>query len=289
MTPLRNGLVYSKNTMTVRIAQRVGMHKIVDMAKRAGVVDQMAPVLAMALGADEVTPFRMTAAYSAFANGGKRIQPHLIELAEDRTGAVAWKADRRDCPHCDAPYDGGESPRIAPDGTQVMDPITAYQVTSMLEDVTRRGTGAAVGAAFPNRIIAGKTGTTNDYRSAWFVGYTPDLVVGVFVGFDDNRSLGDGETGAKAAVPIFIDFMQDALKDAPADDFHAPKEVKFAYAHGYREAFRPGTEPKPPPPPAAPIALVPGSTPILPGQPPPAAGAPPPPRPSPPPDVHGLY
>ena len=284
-TPFRNGLVYSKNTMTVRIAQRVGMHKIVDMAKRAGVVDQMAPVLAMALGADEVTPFRMTAAYSAFANGGKRIQPHLIELAEDHTGQVTWKADRRDCPHCDAPYDGGESPRIAPDGTQVMDPITAYQITLMLEGVTQRGTGAAVGAAFPHRPIAGKTGTTNDYRSAWFVGYTPNLVVGVFVGFDDNRSLGDGETGAKAAVPIFIDFMQDALKDVPPDDFYAPKDVKFANTHGNREAFRPGTEPKPPAPRAAtPIPAEPAPIPV-PGLPP----APPPPRSPAPSDARGLY
>ncbi len=294
-TPFRNGLVYSKNTMTVRIAQRVGMKKIVDAAKRDGVVDDMAPVLSMALGAQEVTPFRLVSAYAAFANGGKRIQPHLIELAEDHSGQVMWKADRRDCPHCDAPYDGGESPRVPFDGTQVMDPITAYQISLMLEGVVQRGTGAAVGAAFPHQFIAGKTGTTNDYRSAWFVGYTPNLVVGVFVGFDDNRSLGDGETGAHAAVPIFIDFMKDALADAPNTDFAQPKDVKMAYAHGYREAFRPGTEPKPVPvapvTPGVGLAVTPSN---LQGMPniqfaPAAAPPPPPPQKKPPAELKGLY
>ena len=221
-TPLRNGLVFSKNTMTVRLAKAVGMHKIVDAAARFGVADHLPPYLPAALGAGEVTPFRLTAAYSEFANGGKRIQPHLIELAEDHTGQVVWKADRRDCPDCGEPFDGEESPRIPPDGTQVMDPITAYAMTLMLEGVTQVGTGAEVGKTFGARPIAGKTGTTNDYRSAWFVGYTPDLVVGAFVGFDDNRSLGDKETGAKAAIPIWIDFMQDALKDQPVTDFTAP-------------------------------------------------------------------
>ena len=188
MTPLRNGLVFSKNTMTVRLAKAVGMHKIVDAVKRDGVYDTLAPYLPMALGAGEVTPFRLTAAYAEFANGGKRIQPHLIELAEDHTGQVTWKADRRDCPSCDAPFDGQESPRVPPDGTQVIDPVTAYQITLMLEGVTQVGTGADVGRAFGTRPIAGKTGTTNDYRSAWFVGYTPDIVVGVFVGFDNDAS-----------------------------------------------------------------------------------------------------
>ena len=186
MTAFRNGLVYSKNTMTVRIAQRVGMKKIAAAAIQDGVVTHMAPVLAMALGADEVTPFDITAAYAEFANGGRRIEPHLIELGEDHAGHVAWKADRRDCPRCDGPYDGEESPRIGPQGAPVMDPITAYQISLMLEGVTTRGTASAVSQL--GRHIAGKTGTTNDYRSAWFIGYTPDLVVGVFVGFDDDTA-----------------------------------------------------------------------------------------------------
>jgi penicillin-binding protein 1A len=123
-----------------------------------------------------------------------------------------------------------------------MDPITAYQITLMLQGVVQNGTGSAVGAAI-NRPLAGKTGTTNESRSAWFVGFSPDLVAGVFVGFDDNRPLGAAETGAQAAVPIFIDFMREALKGVPPTDFKAPKDVKFVTIAGHREAFKPGTEP----------------------------------------------
>ena len=255
----RSGLVYSRNQMTVRIAQKIGMKKIADTAIRAGVVDSLSPVLAMALGAGETTPFRMTAAYSAFANGGKRIEPHLVELVEDRTGQPIQTVDKRDCPKCAMAYNGEESPRLAPGGTQVLDPVTAYQITLMLEGVTANGTAAAVDAAIPGRHIAGKTGTTNDYRSAWFVGFTPSLVVGVFVGFDDNRSLGEGETGAQAAVPIFIDFVRDVLKEAPVEDFKAPKNAKLVSIHGHVEAFQPGTEPKTPLPgdlpPGAPVPV----------------------------------
>jgi penicillin-binding protein 1A len=123
-----------------------------------------------------------------------------------------------------------------------MDPVTAYQITSMLQGVVQRGTAAAVSSL--GRPLAGKTGTTNEYRSAWFVGYSPNLVVGVFVGFDDNRSLGEGETGATDAVPVFMDFMKEALKGTPVVDFKPPKTAKFGMVRGIREAFRPGTEPK---------------------------------------------
>ncbi len=229
--------------MTVRIAQDVGMKKVSANAIKFGVVDQMAPVLAMALGAAETTPFKLTAAYAAFANGGRKIEPHLIEMAADRQGKAIFRADRRDCPRCGAPFGGEESPRVAPGGAQVMDPITAYQISTMLQGVTQIGTAAAVSSlGYP---LAGKTGTTNDYRSAWFVGYSPDIVVGVFVGFDDNRTLGDNETGAVDAVPVFIDFMRDYLKGKPKKDFTAPADARFALVAGRREAFRPGTEPKP--------------------------------------------
>jgi penicillin-binding protein 1A len=238
----RSGLVYSRNQMTVRIADKVGMRKISDFAVKAGVADKLDPVLAMALGAGETTPFRITSAYSAFANGGRRIDPHLIEIVQDRTGAPIWQVDKRDCPKCGGAFTGEESPRLPPDGLPIMDPITAYSLTLMLEGVTTNGTAAAVSSL--GRHIAGKTGTTNDYRSAWFVGYTPSLVVGVFVGFDDNRSLGEGETGAQASVPIFIDFMRDILKDAPQEDFKAPRGAKMAMVGGRWEAFQPGTEPK---------------------------------------------
>jgi penicillin-binding protein 1A len=243
--PLRRGLELSRNLMTVRLAQQVGMRRIVDTAKKFGVVDDMAPVLAMALGAGETTPFKLTAAYSAFVNGGRKISPHLIELVQDREGQTVYRADRRDCPSCGRGFGGEDSPRVLPTGEQVLDPITAYQITSMLEGVVQRGT--AYQAKILGRPLAGKTGTTNDYRSAWFVGYSPDLVIGVFIGFDDNRSLGHGESGAVAAVPVFIDFMQQALQGKPIEDFPKPKGAKYAMVNGIEEAFRPGTEPRPRP------------------------------------------
>jgi penicillin-binding protein 1A len=289
MQPLRRGLELSLNTMTVRLAMQVGMPKVVDTAKRAGVVDNMDPVLSMALGAGETTPFRLTAAYSAFVNGGRRVTPHLIEEVEDRDGHPILDADQRACDHCDAAFNGDESPRLTPGGQQIFDPIAAYQITSMLEGVVQRGT--AFQAHILGRPIGGKTGTTNDFRSAWFVGFSPDIVVGVFVGFDDNRSLGSNETGAVDAVPIFIDFMQQALKDTPTHDFKAPPDAKFGIVNGNREAFRPGTEPQ------RPVsvnsggpqgAIVPNGN----GEPPPngqpAAGAPPAPKKTPA-DLNGLY
>jgi penicillin-binding protein 1A len=239
---LRKGLELSRNAMTVRLAQGVGMRKISDLAVRLGVVKSMDPVLAMALGAGETTPFKLTAAYASFVNGGRKVEPHLIEMVEDGQGKVIFRADKRDCFRCGVGFNGDESPRIAPGGAQMMDPITAYQITSMLQGVVQRGTATAVGVL--GRPVGGKTGTTNEYRSAWFVGFTPQIVAGVFVGYDDNRSLGEGETGTVAAVPIFTEFMAEATKNLPKADFKAPKNAKFAMIRGIREAFRPGTEPK---------------------------------------------
>jgi penicillin-binding protein 1A len=239
--PIRKGLELSRNTMTVRIALAIGMKKVRETAIKAGVVDDMLPVLAMALGAGETTPFRLTSAYAAFVNGGRKIEPHLIELIQDREGKTLFNADKRDCAPCKAAYNGEDYPQVGMDGPQLFDPITAYQITSMLEGVVQRGTGAQ--ARVLGRPIGGKTGTTNEFRSAWFVGFSPDMVVGVFVGFDDNRSLGNNETGAVAAVPIFIDFMQGALKGEPVHDFKEPENAHFAYVNGVREAFQPGTEP----------------------------------------------
>ncbi|HEY7900484.1 MAG TPA: penicillin-binding protein 1A [Caulobacteraceae bacterium] len=239
----RRGLELSLNTMTVRIAMQVGMHKIIDTAQRFGVVDHMAPELAMALGAGETTPYRMTSAYSSFVNGGRKVTPHLIEEVEDRDGKVIYRSDPRDCDGCESPFTGADGPDLAYSGQQLIDPITAYQIDTMLEGVVLRGTGAA--AQVLGRPVGGKTGTTNDFRSAWFMGFTPQIVVGVFVGYDDNRSLGKGETGAVAALPVFIEFMQEALKGYPVMDFKAPPGTKFADVGPNREAFRPGTEPRP--------------------------------------------
>ncbi len=237
----RRGLELSLNTMTVRIAQQIGMKKIAANAVRFGEVDHMDPQLAMALGAGETTVFRETGAYSAFINGGRRITPHLIELVEDRDGHAIQRSDDRDCRVCDADFTGDFGPDYAPAGQQVVDPITAYQIATMLEGVVQHGTG--VQARVLGRPVGGKTGTTNEFRSAWFVGFTPQLVVGTYIGFDDNRSLGHGETGAVAAVPIFIEFMKEALKGAPKLDFDPPPGTVFAQVGPNREAFRPGTIP----------------------------------------------
>jgi penicillin-binding protein 1A len=239
---LRRGLELSRNSMTVRLAQGVGMRKISDMAGRLDVVKDMAPYLPMSLGAGETTPFKLTAAYATFVNGGRKIEPHLIELVQDREGKTIFRADRRDCLRCKTGFNGDESPRIAPGGAQALDPVTAYQITSMLQGVVQRGT--ATSALVLNRPVGGKTGTTNEYRSAWFVGFTPQIVAGVFVGFDDNRTLGNGETGTQAALPVFIEFMKEATKGMEPEEFKAPKSAKYAMVRGIREAFRPGTEPK---------------------------------------------
>ncbi len=239
---LRKGLELSLNTMTVRLAQQVGMPKISANAIRLGVVSKMENVLAMALGAGETTVFKLTAAYATFVNGGRQVQPHLIELVQDREGKTIFRADGRDCGRCAAGFNGEESPRVPVSGAQVWDPITAYQITSMLQGVVQRGTGAA--ASVLGRPTAGKTGTTSEFRSAWFVGFTPHLVVGTYIGFDDNRSLGEGEQGACAALPTFIDFMQQANKYYPPDDFKPPANAKYAMIRGIREAFKPGTEPR---------------------------------------------
>jgi len=294
----RRGLELSLNTMTVRIAMQVGMHNIVDTAKQFGVVDKMAPYLPMALGAGETTPFRMAGAYSTFVNGGRKIQPHLIELVDDRDGQLLYRADARDCRSCSSGFSGADGPDVRPGGEQIIDPITAYQIDTMLEGVVQRGTGVA--AQVLGRPIGGKTGTTNDFRSAWFVGFSPQIVVATYIGFDDNRSLGKGETGAVAALPIFIEFMQEALKGYPSMDFKAPPDTKFANVGPNREAFRPGTEPQPKA--AAAVsdgsdtsdAVTPASGPFTPSTPlaPSGAQVPPPPAvkpPKPPDSLNGLY
>ena len=283
----RQGLELSRNAMTVRLAQGVGMRKVSDMAGRLGVIKDMSPVLAMALGAGETTPFKITAAYASFINGGRKIDPHLIEVVQDGQGQTIFRADKRDCLRCEAGFNGDESPRISPAGDQVMDPITAYQITTMLQGVVQRGTATAVSVL--GRPVGGKTGTTNEYRSAWFVGFTPQIVAGVFVGFDDNRSLGNGETGTVAAVPVFTEFMREATKGLPKNDFKAPRNAKFIMIHGIREAFRPGTEPKVA---ELPLGAIPGEGPkpylTLPGS---ETGttAPPPPPPKKTDEMNGLY
>ena len=295
---LRRGLELSRNVMTVRLAQDVGMQNVVDLAKKMGVSDALQPNLSVSLGAGETTPYKLTAAYAAFVNGGRRVDPYLIELVQDRNGETIYRGDKRNCRDCGRGFAGQESPRLQPLGTQVIDPITAYQISSMLEGVVQRGTGAS--ARGLGRWVGGKTGTTNEYRSAWFVGFSSDIVVGVFIGFDDNRPLGGGETGATGPVPVFTEFMQVALRERPARPFVRPKNAIFRVVNGIEEAYRPGTERRREE--QTPI----NQTPVGPqnynevlrreaeeqaaqAAAPPPAGAPPPPKREPAEDLSGLY
>jgi penicillin-binding protein 1A len=255
---LRVGIEKSRNQMTVRLAQDMGMPLIVEYSKRFGVYDDLLPVLAMSLGAGETTLVKLAAGYSTFANGGKRVKYTLIDRIQDRWGRTIWRYDNRECPGCNAQrWDGQDEPTLPPDDKpQIIDPHTAYQVTSMMEGVVQRGTGTIIRKILPNVPVAGKTGTTNDEKDAWFVGFTPDLVVGVFVGYDTPRPMGKGKTGGAVAAPIFARFMKQALGDKLAVPFRIPpgiKLVRVSLRTGLRagpadkdaidEAFKPNEEP----------------------------------------------
>jgi penicillin-binding protein 1A len=253
-TPLRIAIEKSIDTMTVRAATAVGIESIADTVESFGIMDHMPREYSMVLGAGETTPLRMTAAYAMLVNGGKHITPTFIDRVQDRNGATIFRADERRCDGCDN-VDWQKQPApVIPDARgQVADPGSAYQIVTMLEGVVERGTGTVVKAV--GKPIAGKTGTTNDWRDAWFVGFTPDLVAGVYVGFDDPDSLGNDETGGHVAAPIFRDFMIAALKDAPATAFRTPPGMRIyrvsaatglpagAGEPAIYEAYKPGTEP----------------------------------------------
>src|SRR5262245_57465929 len=254
-TTMRVGIEKSRNLMTVRVAQAVGMEKVVEYARKLGVADNLMPTLAMALGAGETTPIRMTTAYSMIVNGGKRITPTFIDRIQDRNGGTIYRHDDRPCQGCRvATWNAQPVPQIPDPREQVIDPRTAYQMVSILEGVVQRGTGVAVKAV--GKPLAGKTGTTNDSKDAWFVGFSPDLAVGVYVGFDQPRSLGGKETGGAIAAPIFRDFMTEALADKPATPFRVPPDLRLVRVDlhtGQRpageggpiilEAYKPGSEP----------------------------------------------
>ncbi len=254
-TTLRVGIEKSRNQMTVRLAQDVGMPIITEYAKRFGIYDDLLPVLSMSLGAGETTLLRMATAYSMLANGGKQVRATLIDRIQDRWGRSVWKHDARECTGCAAEgWSNQPEPEIPDDRKQIIDPHSAYQMTSILEGVVQRGTATVLKSL--NRPIAGKTGTTNEERDAWFVGYTPDLVVGVFVGFDTPRPMGKGRTGGGVAAPIFGDFVKRALADEPAAPFRVPPGLKLVRVNlktGLRatpgdsqaimEAFKPTEEP----------------------------------------------
>ncbi|MBK8907962.1 MAG: penicillin-binding protein 1A [Rhodospirillales bacterium] len=254
-TTMRIGLEKSRNLMTVRLAQTIGMERVAETAERFDIVDDMPPHLSFALGAAETTLLRLSSAYGMLVNGGKRITPSLIDRVQDRHGRTIYRHDGRDCSGCrSAEWRGQPAPALPDPREAVTDPASAYQVVSMLQGVVQRGTGTVV--ADVGKPLAGKTGTTNDSKDTWFVGFSPDLVVGVFVGFDDPKPLGSKETGSSAAAPIFRDFMAAALAEEPAIPFRVPPGIRLVRIdrdsgrlaasgdrHVILEAFKPGNEP----------------------------------------------
>jgi penicillin-binding protein 1A len=258
-TTLRNALRLSLNTVTVRLAQDIGMPLISEYAKRFGVYDELPNYLSYALGAGETTTMRMVTAYSMLANGGRRVKPTLIDRIQDRYGHTIFKHDARECRGCDAPdgWHNQSEPQLVDRREQVLDTMTAYQITSMLEGVVQAGTATVLKEV--GKPIAGKTGTTNEAKDAWFVGFSPDLAVAVYMGYDKPRPLGRGNaaTGGHLAAPIARDFMKLALADKPATPFKIPAGIKLVRVDaktGMRagpgdtgrtimEAFKPGTAP----------------------------------------------
>jgi penicillin-binding protein 1A len=250
---LRFGVEHSINLMTIRLARDVGMPLIVEYAKRFGIYDNLPPFLSMSIGAGETTVLRMITAYSMFANGGKRVKATLIDRIQDRWGNTIYKHDERICDGCDAQaWNNQPEPHLVDKREQVIDALTSYQVTSILEGVIQRGTGIAIKEV--GKHLAGKTGTTNDAKDLWFVGYSPNLAFGVFMGYDKPRSLGGSAQAALYTAPIFRDFMKMALKDTPDTPFRIPPGIKLISVDvlsGMRstgsgsimEAFKPGTGP----------------------------------------------
>jgi len=252
---MRLGIEKSRNLMTVRLAQTIGMDRVAAYAKRFGVVDSLQETLAMALGAGETTLMRLTTAYAMLVNGGKRIAPSLIDRIQDRHGRSVFRHDARVCGGCRQKAWTGELPPSVDDvRAQVTDPGSAYQVVAMLKGVIDRGTGRRI--AKVGKPLAGKTGTTNQERDTWFIGFSPDLAVGVFAGFDTPIPLGRRETGSSVAAPVFRDFMSGALEGKPAIPFRIPPSIRLVRVNsrtgrlarvGDRniilEAFKPGTVP----------------------------------------------
>jgi penicillin-binding protein 1A len=252
---LRLGIEKSRNLMTVRLAQATGMDRVVDMVHRFGIDRGMGRNLASALGAGEVDLLSLTTAYATLVNGGKRIEPALIERIQDRHGETVVRRDERPCPDCqEVAWQEQSAPVLIDQREQVIPPARAYQMVNLLQGVVERGTG--VRARSIDKPVAGKTGTTDDSRDAWFIGFTPDLVVGVYIGFDRPKSLGAKEQGASAALPVFIEIMSEALADRPATPFRVPPGVRLVRVDAETgllpgpdtdtvilEAFLPGTEP----------------------------------------------
>ena len=240
---LRVGIEKSRNQMTARLGQDLGMPVIVEYSKRFGVYDDLAPLPAMVLGAGETTLIRMVGGYAMLANGGKKITPMLVDRIQDRWGKSVWKQDPRDCTTCRG-EDGKhqDEPEVGDERRQIIDPHTAYQMTSILEGVVQRGTATIIKKMVPNVPFAGKTGTSNESKDVWFVGYTPDLAVGIFVGYDTPKPMGKAATGGAVAAPIFANFMKLALADKKAAPFRIPPGIKLVRVNAKTGLKVSGTE-----------------------------------------------
>ena len=224
-TPMRTGIEQSRNLMTVRIAQEITMELVAKYAEKFGVYDHLDPFLANALGAQETTLYKMVAAYAMFANGGERVEPTLVDRVQDRWGRTVYRHDQRACADCAQPVlPEGQGPKITSDRERVMDAITAYQLTSMMEGVVKRGSGSGVHLPVP---IAGKTGTTNDAKDVWFIGFSSNIVAGCYMGYDQPRTLGAGAFGGTLCVPVFQAFMEEAIKKYGGAPFHVPPGGHF--------------------------------------------------------------
>ena len=254
-TTIRVGLELSHDMMTVRVGQAIGLDAVGSVIERFGIMDQMPREYSMLLGAGETTVLRLTTAFAMLVNGGKRITPSLIDRIQDRNGAAIFRLDHRQCPACTEADWRGQAPPDLPDTReQIEDPATAYQIVHLLEGVVQRGTGRIVSSI--GRPIAGKTGTSNGPNDTWFVGFSPDLAAGVYVGFDQPQGMGAREQGATCAAPIFRDFMTAALKGRPIVPFRVPRGVRLVRVDATTgqpadsgdhnvifEAYKPGTEP----------------------------------------------
>jgi len=253
--PMRTGIEQSRNLMTVRLAQTVGMKSISETVEKLSIMKKMPRELAMALGAGETSLLNLSTAYAMLVNGGKQVVPSLIDSIQDRRGRLVYRHDTRSCDDCQAEaFATPRAPKLPDDREQVTSPQAAYQIVSMLEGAIQRGTGRRIRSI--GKPIGGKTGTTNDVKDTWFIGFTPDLVVGVYAGFDTPKPMGRGEYGSTVAAPIFKRFMQTALKRKPSIPFRIPEGIRLVRMNGKTgqlaspgdesvilEAFQTGTEP----------------------------------------------
>ena len=236
--PVRTGIEQSRNLMTIRLAQEIGMDTVASYAERFGVYDDMSPFLSNALGAQETTLMKMVTAYAMFANGGERVEPTLVDRVQDRWGRTVYRHDKRSCEDCQlASLDANVAPAITSSRERVMDAITAYQLTSMMQGVVQRGTASrTVNLSVPT---AGKTGTTNDAKDVWFVGFTSNIVAGCYIGFDRPRSLGRGAGGGSMCGPVFNRFMEKATAKFGGGEFEVPPGGYFVKIDRFTGAVLP--------------------------------------------------